>query len=196
MERLREAVTYRNRCNLWYVWDILLRISFRCINRNHIRNYDGLAMLQTVYTVCLGKIRHLVSFAFAIHLVVERLIGSHVRRVAEKRYVKSIERMLPARDQIHREESRNRDFTSNVNKNVCIRMYTRYIRTWEEMFARALRCWECLSLCSSQAIPLPVDQLAGCKIPLCQDAEMILEMPTVSRAKKKRRNHTRRDISR
>jgi len=30
-----------------------------------------------------------------------------------------------------------------------------------------------------------VDQLAGCKTPLCQDAEMILEMPTISRAKKK-----------
>jgi len=85
------------------VWDIFLRISFRCINRDHIRNYDGLAMLQTVY---LGKIRRLVSFVFAIHLVVERLIGSHVRRVTEKRYVKSIERMLPARDQIHQEESR------------------------------------------------------------------------------------------
>jgi len=82
----------------------------------------SLAMLQTVYTVWLGKIRRLVSFVFAIHLVVERLIGSHVRRVTE----------LPARDQIHREESRIETEISNVNKNVCVRMYTRYIRTWEE----------------------------------------------------------------
>jgi len=154
MKRLWEAVTYRDRCRFWCVWDILLRISFRCINRDHIRNYDGLAMLQTVYTVCLGKIRRLVSFVFAIHLVVERFIGSHVRRVTEKRYVKSIERMLPARDQIHREESRIETEISHLTWiRTCVYRCTHDIFAHEKkMFARALRCWECLSLCSSQAI--------------------------------------------